>query len=102
VGAVSRARLAFYDHESRTYEERDLPEPLEIVSLKGNISFKDHAIYPHLHAVFSRRDFSAIGGHVLPGTVVFAFEFEIVSFEGKPFVRGYDDATGLFLWGRQA
>jgi predicted DNA-binding protein with PD1-like motif len=98
IGSLSQARLAFYNQETRVYEEKNFPEPLEIVSLKGNISLKDHAVFPHLHAVLSRRDFSAIGGHVLPETRVFAFEFEIISFVGEPFSRRYDDATGLSLW----
>ena len=98
IGSVSQARLAYYNQETRVYEEKNFPEHLEIVSLTGNISLKDHAIFPHLHAVLSRRDFSAIGGHVLPETHVFAFEFEIISFVGEPLVRRYDDATGLSLW----
>jgi predicted DNA-binding protein with PD1-like motif len=98
IGAVTEARLAYYNAETSTYEEKAFPEPLEVVSLKGNISIKDNAVFPHLHAVLSRRDFTAVGGHLLPKTYVFAFEFEIIPFMGEPFVRGFDDATGLFLW----
>jgi len=98
IGAVSEARLAYYNSETRIYEEQVFPEPLEIVSLKGNISIKDNAAFPHLHAVLSRRDFTPFGGHLLPKTYVFAFEFEIIPFTGEPFVRGFDEATGLFLW----
>jgi predicted DNA-binding protein with PD1-like motif len=98
IGAVTEARLAFYNAETRTYEEKAFPEPLEIVSLKGNISIKDDAVFPHIHAVLSRRDFTAVGGHLLPRTYVFAFEFEIIPFVGEPFVRKFDEETGLFLW----
>ncbi|MGE5173946.1 MAG: PPC domain-containing DNA-binding protein, partial [Betaproteobacteria bacterium] len=89
IGAVTEARLAYYNAETRTYEERAFPESLEIVSLKGNISIKDDAVFPHLHAILARRDFTAIGGHLLPTTYVFAFEFEIIPFTGEPFVRGF-------------
>jgi len=98
IGAVTEARLAYYNAETRTYEEKAFPEPLEIVSLKGNISIKDDAVCPHLHAVLSRSAFTAVGGHLLPRTYVFAFEFEIIPFVGEPFVREFDEATGLFLW----
>ena len=98
IGAVTEARLAYYNAETRAYEEKAFPEPLEIVSLKGNISIKDDAVFPHLHAVLSRSDFTAVGGHLLPRTYVFAFEFEIIPFVGEPFVREFDEATGLFLW----
>ncbi len=98
IGAVTEARLAYYNEQTRTYEEMGFQEPLEIVSLKGNISMKDNEVFPHLHAVLSRRDFTAVGGHLLPRTYVFAFEFEIIPFVGDPFVREFDGATGLFLW----
>jgi predicted DNA-binding protein with PD1-like motif len=48
--------------------------------------------------VLSNKDFTAVGGHLLPKTYVYAFEFEIIPFEGKSFVRGFDEETGLFLW----
>lgn len=98
IGAVTEARLAYYNAETKTYEEKAFPEHLEVASLKGNISIKDNTVFPHLHAVLSRRDFTAIGGHLLPKTYVFALEFEIIPFSGEPFVRGFDEATGLFLW----
>ncbi len=98
IGSVSQAGLAYYNQETKAYEEKDFPEHLEIASLKGNISLKDGAAFLHLHAVLSRRDYSVIGGHILPGTRVFAFEFEIIPFIGEALVRGFDKATGLSLW----
>ncbi len=67
---------------------------------KGNVSLKDGQTFPHLHVVLSRRDYSTVGGHLFTGTLVFAFEFEIIAFEGDPFTRTFDDDTGLFLWSR--
>lgn len=98
IGAVTEARLAYYHQETKTYEEKTFPEHMEIVSMRGNISIKDNTFFPHLHAVLSRKDFTAIGGHLLSKTHVFAFEFEIIPFIGDAFVRGFDEATGLFLW----
>ncbi len=98
IGAVTEARLAYYHQETKTYEEKTFSEHMEIVSMRGNISIKDNTVFPHLHAVLSRKDFTAIGGHLLPKTHVFAFEFEIIPFIGDAFMRGFDEATGLFLW----
>lgn len=97
IGAVSEAELGYFNAETKAYEKIRLKENLEIVSLRGNISQKDNEVFPHLHAVLSKRDFSAIGGHLFSGTV-YAFEFEIIPFEEKPFTRKFDEATGLFLW----
>ena len=98
IGAVTEARLAYYDQSAKKYDERSFQEHLEIVSLRGNISFKDGNVFPHLHAVLSKSDYSVVGGHLMPKTLVFAFEFEIIPFEGKSFIRGFDEETGLFLW----
>ncbi|MCL5022363.1 MAG: DUF296 domain-containing protein [Nitrospirae bacterium] len=98
IGAVTEAHIGYFNAGTKKYEEKVFQENLEIVSLRGNISYRDAEVFPHIHAVLSRRDFSAIGGHLFPGTHVYAFEFEIIPFEGKPFVRGFDEDTGLFLW----
>jgi hypothetical protein len=98
LGAVSEAQIGYFDGQSKSYQKMVFHEHMEIVSLKGNISFKDNEVFPHLHVVFSRRDFSTVGGHLFAGSKVYAFEFEIVSFEGKTFTRGFDEDTGLFLW----
>ncbi len=98
IGAVTQARMAYFNHDQKKYEELFLREGMEILLLKGNISQKDGEIFPHVHAVLSRKDFSAIGGHLMNDTLVYALEYEIMPFDGKPFVRKFDDDTGLFLW----
>ena len=97
IGAVSEAQLGYFNAQTKSFEKRSFQESLEIVSLKGNISLKDNETFPHLHVVLSRSDFSTFGGHLFAGTV-YAFEFEIIPFENKPFVRKFDNDTGLFLW----
>jgi uncharacterized protein len=64
AGAVQSVRLAFWDPDTRKYEYRDVEEPLEVVSFQGNASRKDGQPHLHLHGVFSRRDFSVLGGHI--------------------------------------
>ncbi len=100
IGAVSAARLGYFNAKTKQYEEKDFAENMEIVSLKGNISIKDNQIFPHIHAIFSRVDFSTVGGHLFHGTLVYAFEFEIMSFDGQQFTREFDEDIGLFLWNR--
>lgn len=100
IGAATKANIGYYDQEARIYKIHTFDEPLEILSLKGNISIKDHDAFPHLHGVFSRKDGFCIGGHIFEGTEAFAFEFEIVEFAGDPFIRYFDDETGLYLWAK--
>ncbi len=98
MGAVSCARLAYFNQQTKTFEEIFLPEGLEILSLKGNISKKDGESFAHIHVVLSGRDFKAIGGHLLNDTIVYAFEYEIFPFDGQPLIRKFDEDTGLSIW----
>lgn len=97
IGAVKRAKIGYYDQSKKAYISQEVNEPMEILSLKGNISIKDGEPFPHLHIVLSKEDLTCIGGHLYEAEV-FAFEFEIIEFEGSPFQREFDENTGLFLW----
>lgn len=98
IGAVSEARIGFYNQETKRYEDIEFKEPMEVLSLMGNISLKDNLSFPHLHIVLSRKDCSVIGGHLYNGTIVFALEYQIIPFHGGYFRRKMDDETGLYLW----
>jgi len=97
IGAVSFAKIGYYNQTEQKYIAREFNEAMEILSLKGNISIKDNEPFMHLHIVLSKDDFTCIGGH-LSEAKIFAFEFEIIEFEGISFQRGFDSDTGLFLW----
>lgn len=97
IGALERTKIGYYDQKTRKYIFQNFTEPMEILSLKGNISIKDGEPFPHIHVVLSREDYSCIGGHLFEAEV-FAFEFEIIEFEGTAYERDFDEDTGLFLW----
>jgi hypothetical protein len=98
LGAVQKARLGFYDQQTREYQFFVLDEPLEITSLVGNVSLRDGKPFVHAHVTLADRAGHAYGGHLAPGTVVFACEFIIEAFDGPPLEREYDATTGLQLW----
>ncbi|MFN0159088.1 MAG: PPC domain-containing DNA-binding protein [Bacteroidota bacterium] len=99
IGAVQRAKLAYYDQKLMTYYDIELNEPLEIVSLYGNISIKEGKPFVHAHVVLSDEKGNGKGGHLIPGgTPVFACEVTIEEFEGPPLERFPDEKTGLTLW----
>lgn len=72
IGAVSSARLAAFDPDSREYV--DIPDPgqTELVSLNGRITLPKDADPNdppegrrlHVHCVLSREDGSTVAGHV--------------------------------------
>jgi len=98
IGAVRRARIGYYDQEARVYRERELPGPREICSCLGNISLKDGEIFAHLHVVLADGEGGTSGGHLCPGSIIFAAECRIEELRGRRLERGYDEATGLSLW----
>ena len=80
IGAVKSARIGYYDQEAREYRFLTLDQPFEIISLIGNVSLRDW------------------GGHLAPGTVIFACEIFLEAFDGPCLERAFDDETGLPLW----
>ena len=98
IGAVQKARLAYYDQKEREYCFFKIDKHLEIASLLGNISIRDGKPMVHAHSTLADKDGHAYGGHLAPGTIVFACEFVITAYDGPEFVRDYDEETGLPLW----
>ncbi|MEE9167742.1 MAG: PPC domain-containing DNA-binding protein [Candidatus Neomarinimicrobiota bacterium] len=98
LGAVQRARLAFYNQETHEYEFLMVDQSLEITKLVGNVSLKDGKPFVHAHITLADETGKTYGGHLAPGTVVFACELILESFEGPVFERGLDAQTGLPLW----
>jgi predicted DNA-binding protein with PD1-like motif len=97
IGAVSRATLGYYD-ESGQYVNREFEGRHEIAACMGNVSEKDGEIFVHAHIVLSGHDYQCIGGHLMPGTEIFAAELYATPVPGEVPVRTYDEATGLALW----
>lgn len=102
LGAVSQATVAYYDQKNKEYQPITFKERLEILNCTGNVSLKDGKPFVHVHATFSDRKGNAFGGHLTPGTIVFACEVTIEELEGRALDRKPDDETGLNLWGKNS
>ncbi|OGC05932.1 hypothetical protein A2526_02115 [candidate division WOR-1 bacterium RIFOXYD2_FULL_36_8] len=99
IGAVKRAKLGYYDQKEKQYVASiNLDKKLEISSCMGNVSLKDNRPIVHAHITLADFDGKAFGGHLMPGTEVFAAEFFIQELTGGELVRNKDNATGLPLW----
>ena len=98
IGAVRKARVAFYDQARREYGHREFSQPLEIAVLTGNVSIKDGAPFIHAHVTLANEAGATVGGHLAQGTVVFACEFRLEIFDGPELKRTPDPETGLGLW----
>lgn len=98
IGAVYNATVGYYDHERRMYEILKYDHGLEISSGVGNISLRDGQPFLHLHVALTDEKGNTTGGHVMPGTKVFACEVFIQELIGAELSRTFDEQTGLYLW----
>lgn len=99
IGAVNEATLRFLDPATMKYVDKTFNEQMEIANLTGNISQKDGQVYLHLHAIFGRRDYTCVGGHLLEASLNGACELVVERFDGAPAPGRYvDPETGLNLY----
>jgi predicted DNA-binding protein with PD1-like motif len=102
IGAVTKARIGYYQQDIQKYMFIDLNRPLEILTLIGNVSLKDGQPMVHAHVTLGDEEGRAFGGHLAAGAPVFACEFVIQECKSeKVFQRAMDEETGLFLWAKE-
>jgi len=97
IGALSKARLAFFDRDSRTYRELSIDKDVEIISCVGNVCINEGKPMAHLHMSVSDESGSCHGGHVRKGCQV-SLTMEVFFIEAaEEITKEKDSATGLNL-----
>ncbi|MBW2609161.1 MAG: DNA-binding protein [Deltaproteobacteria bacterium] len=98
LGSVQKARLGFYNQETREYHFFNFNRPFEITTLVGSVSMKDGSPMVHAHITLADGKGNCFGGHLAAGTIIYACELTIEAFDGPELERGHDEDTGLPLW----
>jgi len=98
IGATTHAIIAYYDQNTKKYNSMEFKDGMEILNLIGNVSIRDGKPFIHVHILLSDPQGKVFGGHLMPGTKLWACEVFVDEFEGEELVRGQDEKTGLFLW----
>ena len=96
LGAVSGATVSYWNAETRQYEQHELAEQMEVVSLIGNVTLKDDQPFLHIHVTLGRRDLSIIGGHLNDLSVHPNLEIWMRP-EAIKVRRTLDEASGLYV-----
>ncbi|UCE10165.1 MAG: DUF296 domain-containing protein [Candidatus Thorarchaeota archaeon] len=98
IGAISKARLGFFDMETKEYLSYDIEKNLEVVSLTGNVALSgDGLVAVHAHMVVSDREGNCFGGHVMQGCEVsVTIELFLTELDDE-LKRAIDGPTGLNL-----
>jgi hypothetical protein len=102
IGAFSGVTIGFFDRSRRDYIRRVIREQVEVLSLLGNIALDQGEPRVHVHVVVGRADGTAMGGHLLGGSVDPTLEVTIVE-SPATLRRRTDPGSGLALidldWG---
>ena len=100
LGAVSDVDLGYYDLPSKTYLRKVFTEEYELVSMIGNVSYKDDpektGTFVHAHVQISDREYQCLGGHLFEATVAVTAEISLQVLPTK-LIRNFDSCTGLYL-----
>ena len=96
IGGFEQATVAYWNRETKQYEDHDFNEQLEVVSLIGSVSRTKDGHKVHAHVTLGRRDLSTIGGHLKRGVVYPTLEMIVIPID-PPLVRERDTDTGLDL-----
>ena len=92
IGAFERATIAYWNRETRQYEEIAVDEQVEVVSMTGNL-FGDRL---HAHTVLGKRDGATIAGHFVRAVVFPTLEIFLTERE-TTIQRKKDPDTDLWL-----
>ncbi len=97
LGAFRQATLAYFDWEEKEYLEIPVDEQMEVASLTGSLA-RDEDDNPrvHVHCVLSRKDGTAVAGHLVEARVRPTLEL-FVHEADELLVRRFDEESRLEL-----
>ena len=95
LGAGTDPEVAFYDIAKKKYLKKRFKGDLEVLNLTGNISKSGKEIVIHQHVTLGKRNFEAVGGHLM--NMLIGGTLEIFLIVTPPLKRSKDSATGLNL-----
>lgn len=96
IGMVRDLVLGYWDGEK--YAEERVAEPLELLSLQGNLGDEGGKPVLHAHVVAGREGGEAIGGHLLAATVHNTAEIVFLRLPGVRLARRRDPNGLLGLY----
>lgn len=96
IGACGNLKLAYYNLETKQYEDHEYTNDMEICGIIGNVALVDGKPFIHAHGTFGKQDMSVIGGHIRSMKISATCEVRLEVLTGK-IERNYDEITGLKL-----
>jgi predicted DNA-binding protein with PD1-like motif len=79
IGMIEDALIGYFDGEK--YIKERIHEPVELISLQGNICMVENDYLIHAHVVLGKKDHNLKGGHLFEGKVKIVNEIIIYALE---------------------
>jgi uncharacterized protein len=97
IGALSDARLNYFDWDKKEYEPIPVTEQVEVASLVGDVALSPEGKPAlHIHVVLGRRNGNALAGHLAEAHVRPTLEV-IVTEPPAHLLKAHDPESGLAL-----
>ena len=81
IGAVSRAKVGFFNYKSQEYEFSKYRRPMNIVSCIGDVTTEGGIPIVHLHISLADHDGGMFGGHLFDETTILSADFYLTVYE---------------------
>lgn len=96
IGAFSDATLAYFNWETKKYQDLPVDEQVEVLTLTGDVALKDGKPAIHAHVIVGRKDGSTRGGHLKKAYVRPTLEVMLEQSPGY-LRKSFDEESGLIL-----
>lgn len=94
IGGLRQVTLKYFNTSTRTYEEREISEQLEVLHLIGNVGILDGQPFVHAHITVGTREYQTYGGHFGDGVVSPVLEL-VLTRMGGTLTRRENAESGL-------
>ena len=97
IGAIDNVKVGYMDVNNKKYQKRNFDEHYELLSLIGNITYKDGEPFVHTHVTFSNTECNVFGGHLFDAKITATGEI-VLSLADSKIDREYNDNVGIHTW----
>ena len=97
IGAITSVEVGYMDVKNKKYQKRNFDEYYELLSLIGNITYKDGEPFVHNHVTFSDTEYNVFGGHLFDAKITATGEI-ILSLVDSRIDREYNENIGIHTW----
>ena len=97
IGAINNVEVGYMDIKNKKYQKRNFDEHYELLSLVGNVTYKDGEPFVHTHITFSNTEYNVFGGHLFEATITATGEI-ILTLADSKIDREYNENVGIHTW----